>query len=61
MAIPSPYADHDHVRAKALSGQREQVRDDKKEMPSPYADYAHISASRIQGECRDRLLADCHD
>ena len=33
----------------------------KKEMPSPYADHAHISASCIQGECRDRLLADCHD
>ena len=26
--IPSPYADHDHVSAKALSGQREQVGDD---------------------------------
>ena len=26
--IPSPYADHDHIRAKALSGQREQVRHD---------------------------------
>ena len=25
-ATPSPFADHDHVRAKALSGQREQVR-----------------------------------
>ena len=30
-------------------------------MPSPYADHAHVSASSIQGECRDRLLADCHD
>ena len=29
-ATPSPYADHDHVRAKALSGQREQVRGDIK-------------------------------
>ena len=27
-ATPSPYADHDHIRAKALSGQREQVRGD---------------------------------
>ena len=25
--IPSPYADHDHVSSKELSGQREQVRD----------------------------------
>ena len=30
MATPSPYADLDHVRAKALSGQREQVRGDIK-------------------------------
>ena len=28
MATPSPYADHDHIRAKALSGQRQQVRGD---------------------------------
>ena len=28
-AMPSPYADHDHIRAKALSGQRQQVRHDK--------------------------------
>ena len=28
MAPPSPYADHDHIRAKALSGQRQQVRGD---------------------------------
>ena len=28
MAAPSPYADHDHIRAKALSGQRQQVRGD---------------------------------
>ena len=27
--MPSPYADHDHIRAKALSGQRQQVRHDK--------------------------------
>jgi len=27
---PSPFADHDHIRAEALSGQREQVRGDKK-------------------------------
>ena len=28
-AMPSPYADHDHIRAKALSGQRQQVRHDR--------------------------------
>ena len=27
-AAPSPFADHDHIRAEALSGQREQVRGD---------------------------------
>ena len=26
--VPSPYADHDYISAKALSGQRKQVRDD---------------------------------
>ena len=30
-------------------------------MQSPYADHDHVRASCIQGECRDRLLADCHD
>ena len=29
-ATPSPYADHDHVSTKVLSGQREQVRGDRK-------------------------------
>ena len=29
-SAPSPFADHDHIRAEALSGQREQVRGDKK-------------------------------
>ena len=28
-AAPSPFADHDHIRAEALSGQREQVQGDK--------------------------------
>ena len=27
---PSPYADHDHISTKVLSGQREQVRGDMK-------------------------------
>ncbi len=30
-SAPSPFADHDHIRAEALSGQREQVRDDKRQ------------------------------